>query len=306
MASFNGNVTFLGVGNMGTAAIQALRKASHPVTIWNRTKSRPQVQAAIDAGATFEPDLAQALSRSGVIVLCLLDYATITKIFSSIGEPGAVLKGKSVINLTNGTPKEAREMETYFTSLGTIVYLDGAIMVTPQMVGGPHAFLFLSGGQGSTETPDGATSRLVELVSPIGKPDYLGADVGAASRYDLASLAPMYGMFAGGFLGMALLKRGNPNAKLVPVVQEKIVPMIAALVPYMTGIARAWDAEDWVENDGNPVGMMAVGVQNILAAAADEGVDGTVLEEFGGLMEKVERDHGYDAGIAAVGTYLMK
>jgi hypothetical protein len=302
MATPNSNITFLGVGNMGTAAIQALLRASHNVTIWNRTKARPQVESAIAAGAIFEADLATALSKNDIIIACFLDYSALTTVISSLEEPSAILKQKLFVNLTNGTPKQAREMEVHLNSLDVSVYLDGAIMSTPQMVGPQQGYVVISGGAGN----EAATASLSEPISAVGKLDYLGIDVDAASRFDLAALSPMYGMFAGAFLGMALLKRRDPAVQIGPIVERKIVPMLAPLVPYLGGIAHIWDDKDWENNEGNPVGMVLAGLQNILSGAEDEGVDGTVLAELARLMRLVVTNHGYDAGIAAVGIYMMK
>ncbi|KAJ0128200.1 hypothetical protein HZ326_28707 [Fusarium oxysporum f. sp. albedinis] len=71
------SLTFLGLGNMGSALVQALLKASHKVTIWNRTTARPQVKVAVEAGAILEADVQNAISMNNIIIICLLDYSSI-------------------------------------------------------------------------------------------------------------------------------------------------------------------------------------------------------------------------------------
>ena len=313
-------VTFLGIGNMGCAAVLALLKAGTSVTIWNRTTTRPHVKKAIDAGATLEPNLSKAISATDTIIICLLDYATITTAFSNLDDhPPKITNwpNKTIINLTNGTPRQSHEMETFFLKeKGARVYLDGAIMVTPQMVGGPHSFLVLSGGGGQDETSF-TSSYYSKILSGIGRPQYLGPEIAAAARFDLAALSSMYGMFAGAFVGMGFLKRGggggggdtskSPNPEIGQVVKGQIVPFLTALVPYLGGIAEMWDKEDWMDNMGNPVGMQLEGVRNILEACREDGIKGAaVLEELGKLMQRAVERHGEDSGVAFVGALMLE
>jgi 3-hydroxyisobutyrate dehydrogenase-like beta-hydroxyacid dehydrogenase len=331
MSSTQG-VTFIGVGNMGSAAIQALLRANFAVTIWNRTKARLPVDAAIAAGAVFEPDLRAAIAKHNVIFICVLDYSKIASIFATL-QPStsdstfSALKDKVIINLTNGTPGQARSMDLWFKMQGAQRYFDGAVMVTPQMVSGQHSFLVVSGEH------EAAAGEIEHLLSPIGNPQFLGGDVGAAACFDVAALASMYGMFAGSFLGMALLKKGSgpspsssvlsssahttPHAssgkpssgagsQIGSVVAKQIVPFLTALVPYLSLIADAWDAGNWKGNMGNPMGMQVEALHNIMAACEEEGIDGRLLAEMQRLMGRVVREFGEDAGITALGTYLFK
>jgi len=314
-------VTFLGIGNMGCAAVLALLKAGTSVTIWNRTTTRPHVKKAIDAGATLEPNLSKAISATDTIIICLLDYATITTALSNLDDhPSKITNwpNKTIINLTNGTPRQSHEMETFFLKeKGARVYLDGAIMVTPQMVGGPHSFLVLSGGGCGQDDETSFSPSCSSILSGIGRPQYLGPEIAAAARFDLAALSSMYGMFAGAFVGMGFLKRGgaggggdtskSPNPKIGQVVKEQIVPFLTALVPYLGGIAEMWDREDWMDNMGNPVGMQLEGVRNILEACREDGIKGAaVLEELGKLMQRAVERHGEDSGVAFVGALMLE
>jgi hypothetical protein len=131
MATTQG-ITFIGIGNMGLAAVLALRKANLPVTIWNRTTTSPKVQSAIAAGATLEPSLSSALSANPLIIICVLDYPTITSLFTPL--PPSLFANKTIINLTNGTPRQSTAMQSLLQERQISSYFDGAIMVTPQMV----------------------------------------------------------------------------------------------------------------------------------------------------------------------------
>lgn len=330
-------ITSIGIGNMGAALATALLKNPGPLTIWNRTANRPQVTALVTAGAHFEPSLPAAIARSSVLLLCLFDYDAITAAFSALhpetsaaAEASLPLVGKTVINLTNGTPNEARAMGAYMKRLGATAYFDGGIMVTPQLVGTPAAFVILSSGGGSSESssqqrPEAGMfeTDIAPLLKPIGAIQYVSStDAGAASLYDVAALAAMYGMFMGAFTGIALLKRGQRRsaerdsevkgqgktlAAAKPATDAVTVPLLAALVPYVSLLAAGADNEDWLEDDmGNPLAMQAAGMRNILRSCEEEGVDGSGLRFISELMDRAVGE-GLGAGaVTAISKYLFK
>ncbi|KAI8712044.1 NAD-binding-2 domain-containing protein [Fusarium sp. LHS14.1] len=292
-------LTFLGLGNMGSALVQALLKASHKVTIWNRTADRPQVRAAVEAGAALEVDVQTAISKNNIMVICLLDYSSIKSALTEIST--SALEGKTIFNLTNGTPKQAREMAAWATSHSVKYYFDGAVMVPPQMIGGPQSFVVASG-----QSPE-AFKSIASLLEPVGRPEYLGVAIDAAARYDLAALSSMFGMFSGMFVAMALLKKGHTAAdeKLEPVVSGSLNPFLGALIPYNGLIARSWDDKAWDDNLGNPIGMQAQALRNILEACRDDGMDDGFLKYLTMAMEGVVKDRGENGGIAIIGEYLL-
>lgn len=314
-------LTFLGIGNLGLAAVLALRQNHHPVTVWNRTPTRPQVQTATAAGAVLETSLPSTIARNDLIFLCVLDYSAL---FSALGPlPSEVFKGKTIINLTNGTPKQAARADVWFRERGVKMYIDGAVMVPPSLVGPAHGLVVASG------VDQAAFGEVESVLSALGTTQYLGEDVTAAARFDLAALAAMYGMFAGGFVGMGLLKRaslsstpfakggapsegtvavggvGDAGPKIGPTVKNHVTPILTSLVPYLGIIAEAWDEGRWDDNMGSPIGMQLQGMQNIVAGCEEEGVDPGFLRGFAGVLEKVVGRYGEDAGLAGVGPMLF-
>ncbi|KAK4096258.1 hypothetical protein N658DRAFT_569964 [Parathielavia hyrcaniae] len=316
-------VTSIGIGNMGAALARALLKApSAPkLTIWNRTTDRPLVQSLVAENAHLEPSITSAIARSDTLLICLFDYPSIysalsplttgSSTSSPVSTPASKpLAGKTVINLTNGTPREARAMASYLKdALGAAAYLDGGIMVTPQLVGTPASLVILSG---ETEQFYG---RLAEtgLLKPVGAVQYVAEDAGAASLYDVAALAAMYGMFIGSMTGIALLKRqvkkdwpGEGKVLVKPAADAVMVPVLNAIVPYVSLIAENIDKEAWMDDMGNPLAMQLAGVRNIVQACEEEGVDGNGLKYLLELMERAVTDGFGAGGVPAVGKYLLK
>lgn len=317
-------ITSIGIGNMGAALASALLKASPTapqLTIWNRTADRPHVKALITSGAIFEPSLTAAIARSNTILICLLDYAAITTALAPLTSedttdtttPGP-LTGKTIINLTNGTPTQARAMENTLKNLGATAYFDGGIMVTPQLVGTPASFVILSGGESQAQFDGSGVSA---LLKPVGTVQYVGADAGAASLYDVAALTAMYGMFMGAFTGIALLRRGQlrkegegggDGGKVAAkaAVDGVMVPVLTALVPYVSLLAGQVDREDWMDDLGNPLAMQAAGMRNILQTCEEEGVDGTGVQFISQLMDRAVEEGFGAGGVAAIAKYLFK
>jgi hypothetical protein len=115
----------------------------------------------------------------------------------------------------------------------------------------------------------------------------------------------MYGMFAGSLTGLALLKRGSGASTIAGVVKEQVVPFLTALVPYLEGLAEAWDAERWEDNMGNPMGMQLQGVKNIVEACEEEGVEASMMESLVRVMEKCVGRFGGDSGLPALGRVFV-
>lgn len=296
----------VGLGNMGAALAQTLVKSNTDSTInvWNRTRDRPQVNKLVEAGARFESNLEEGLKAAEVIIICLLDYDSVYSVLTPVS---SALTGKIVINLTNGTPRQASEAQEWMKRSGVRLYFDGAVMVTPQLVGTPQSFLLYSGEMEQT-----FQSAVSDLVSPLGASLYVGEDVTTAATNDLAALAAMYGMFSGAFIGIGLLqkqlsKSGKDASKTTSrPVSQVIVPLLKALVPYVALIATAVDEEAWDDSQGNPLGMQLAGLRNILQACKEEGVDGAGLEPLASLMQRVVDERGGEGGVAEVSRLIVE
>src|SRR5687768_17444861 len=122
------HATVIGLGAMGVALAAAFLKDGHPTTVWNRTTEK--ADALVARGARRASTVADAIHASPVVVVCVLDYDVVREV---LGPAWGALSGKAVINLTNGTPQQAREMAEWVAAQGAD-YLDGGIMATPPMI----------------------------------------------------------------------------------------------------------------------------------------------------------------------------
>jgi 3-hydroxyisobutyrate dehydrogenase-like beta-hydroxyacid dehydrogenase len=128
---------------MGSALARAFLANRHRVTVWNRTaaKATPLVQA----GAQQTKSIEDAVAAGDVIVVCVLDYAVSRSLLSSRAVTEK-LRGKTLVQLTSGTPRLAREAEAWARS-NNISYLDGAIISYPSGVGTPDCTILYAGRQ---------------------------------------------------------------------------------------------------------------------------------------------------------------
>ncbi|SRR5712691_1331831 len=101
-------VSVIGLGSMGTALADAFLRENITVTVWNRTSSK--CNRLIAQGASAASTVATAVAASDVLVVCVSNYAITDELLGS-REVIAALNGKSIIQLSTGTPKEARVAE---------------------------------------------------------------------------------------------------------------------------------------------------------------------------------------------------
>ncbi|MGW7684548.1 NAD(P)-dependent oxidoreductase [Kribbella sp. NPDC054772] len=273
-------VTVLGLGAMGTALARALLAAGHPTTVWNRTPGRSP-----ELDATRATTAAEAIAASPLVIVCLLVDDTVRSTLD-----GLDLTGKTVVNLTNSTPDQARRTAERVTAAGA-QYLDGGIMAVPAMIGGPAAFIFYSG------TPAAFENHSATL-SALGRPAYVGSDAGLAALYDIALLSAMYGMFGGAQHALALID-GEP-LPAARFTQEFLVPWLTAMIGSLPRIAKDLDEGPATGAAGSNLAMQAAAYDNLIDASVAQGVDPVLLVPMGDLLRKaVAAGHG-DADLSAV------
>jgi len=171
-------VTVIGLGDMGSALARAFLANRHRVAVWNRTAAK--ATSLVQAGAQQAKSVEDAVTAGGVVVVCVLDYAVSESLLASpaVAEK---LRGKTLVQLTSGTPRLAREAEAW-AQRHEISYLDGAIVSYPSGVGTPDCTILYAGRQKVFE----AHKQL--LGSLGGNSMYLGERIGSASALDASLL----------------------------------------------------------------------------------------------------------------------
>ncbi len=264
------DITVVGLGAMGTALAEAFLNQGHKVTVWNRSPAKAEALAA--KGAVVAKSVEEAVRSSPLIVVCLLVYDTVRE---TLGPTGAALSGRTLVNLTNGTPEQARAMSGWVVSQGAL-YIDGGIMAVPPMIGGPHALILYSG---SSQAFDACSGQL----GALGTSKYLGEDAGLAPLYDIALLTGMYGMFAGTLHALALT-----GAAGIPA--GEFTPLLASWLQAMQGLLPQWaeqiDSGDHTSNVASSLGMQADAYINLIEASRSAGVSAELVLPMQSLMKR--------------------
>ncbi|MGW2224850.1 NAD(P)-dependent oxidoreductase [Streptomyces formicae] len=284
-------VTVLGLGLMGSALAAALLKAGHATTVWNRTAAKTGPLAA--QGATPADTAKDAIEAAPLVIVCLTTNDNVRALL----EPEATaLKGRTVVNLTNGSPAQARELADWAAAHG-ITYLDGGIMAVPQMIATPGAYILYSG----TDEAAFATHR--ETLSALADTKWVGTDPGLAALYDLSLLTGMYGMVMGVAQAYALIgSEGIPARDFAPLLTEWIVAMTHGLVP---GTAEALDSDRHLTDVSN-LAMNREAFTNFTSAFNEQGLRTDLFDPLQGLLDRaVEQGHGAD-GLSRLALLLKK
>lgn len=94
----------LGLGDMGRALAGAFLDAGRRTVVWNRTSAR--ADAPVARGADRAADAGEAVRAARLVVVCLLDPAAVREVLEPLAEE---LRGRTVVDLTNGSPAQAAE-----------------------------------------------------------------------------------------------------------------------------------------------------------------------------------------------------
>jgi 3-hydroxyisobutyrate dehydrogenase-like beta-hydroxyacid dehydrogenase len=270
-------ITLLGAGAMGTALARAWLAAGHPVTVWNRTPARAEALAA--EGAAVAASAAEAVAANRLVVVCLLDDASVGKALAE-----ADLTGRDLVNLTTGTPAQGRARAAWAEARGAR-FLDGGIMAVPPMIGAAAsgAYVFYSGSADLFE------EHRDTLAVPAGTV-YVGADAGFAALHDVALLSAMSGMFAGILHAFALIRREDiAPSDFAPL----LVSWLGAMAPMAHQAAAQLESGDYGKGVVSNLAMQVAGNATLLATAKEQGVSPELLTPYMALLERRLADgHG--------------
>ncbi|MFD3576468.1 NAD(P)-dependent oxidoreductase [Streptomyces sp. NPDC058644] len=284
-------VTVLGLGLMGTALASALLKAGHPTTVWNRTAAKTGPLAA--QGATPAATARDAVTASPLTIVCLTTNENVRALLAPEAES---LAGRTLVNLTNGSPSQARELSDWAAAHG-ITYIDGGIMAVPQMIATPGAYILYSG------TDEAAFEAHRATLSALADTKWVGKDPGLAALYDLSLLTGMYGMVMGVAQAYALIgSEGIAAREFAPLLKDFVAAMTDGIVPET---AEAIDADQHLTDVSN-LAMNREAFPNFLQAYAEQGLRSEMFEPFQALLDRaVEEGHGAD-GLSRLVTLLKQ
>jgi 3-hydroxyisobutyrate dehydrogenase-like beta-hydroxyacid dehydrogenase len=280
-------VTVVGAGRMGSALARALLDDGYAVTVWNRTPAR--AEPLRDAGAAIATDLRDAIAASDVTVMNVANQAVVGELLDAADAP-STLRGKTLIQLTTGTPTDGRRGQAFAGEHG-IAYLDGAIMAYPRTIGTEAAVILFSGEREvfSAQEP---------LLRALGTPHYAGADPGLAAVSDAALLAFFFATVAGFLYGANVSRAAGIDiaeylALADPFFKSFITEAVAETAERIAG-GRYGEAQSSTDTDVAAIDLL------IVDASRDVGVDPALMAAISDAFGRIVAAGRGDEAIAAL------
>lgn len=272
-------ITVIGLGSMGSALAAVFLERGYETTVWNRSAHR--AQPLVDRGAQLAATPEEAIAASPLTIACVLDYEALYAVLDPVA---GSLAGKTLVNLTSGSPEQAHEADAWARSHAAD-YLDGAIMTTPPGVGSPEMMLLYSGSHAVFEAHRPA-------LASLGDPLHLGTDPGLASLYDAALLGLMWSTMTGWLHGTALVgAEKTPATDFTPVA----IRWLTAVAGFLTTYAPQVDAGRYPGDDAT-VDVQIAAIDHLIHAAAARGIENTLPELLKSTMERTKAaGHGSDS-----------
>jgi 3-hydroxyisobutyrate dehydrogenase-like beta-hydroxyacid dehydrogenase len=263
-------VTVIGLGPMGHALARALVVSGQRVTVWNRTAAR--ADELVRDGAVLASSAAAAIAASPVTIVCVHDYAVAQQMLDGAAE---VLAGRVLIQLSTGTPQDARDSERWAHAQGAD-YLDGAILATPTQVGRPDTPLFLSGSENALARAEAALNAIA------GTRMYLGDAVGRAPAWDLATLSCLFGALLGFVHGARICETEGLAVGDLGVMIAGIAPVLGEMIKDTADDIQA----ERYENPDSSIKTCAMGSGLFARQAREAGIDDAFPAFAVGLFDR--------------------
>lgn len=261
------DVTMIGLGAMGSALARAFIGAGHRVTVWNRTPSKMKPLAEL--GGHAASSISEAVEASPVTVLCIDNYAISRKLISE-NNIGQSLSGRTLIQLSTGSPRESREFDDFIRGFDC-EYIDGAIMPYPEGIGDEDAKLLFSG-------PEDTYNRCYPFLECLGGDlRYLGTNISGAAALDMALLTHDLCCYLGLIHGANICESEGIS-----------VSNFAAMFPEGS-IAREPVEVIYSERYGEPGATLAVwdgALKRIQAQAKDSGINSEVPDFISSFFKR--------------------
>lgn len=275
------DVTVIGLGPMGSAMAATFLEAGHDVTVWNRTASKAGPLVAKGARQAERP------ATGELLVISQISYQAL---YDSLGE--ARLDGKTLVNLSSGTPAELREAARWVAERGGTL-ITGGIMVPPPGIGQPGAYTFYSG-------PKEALDRHAATLEALSAVTSVGEDPGLAMMYYQAQLLMFWSALTSFMHAAALLETAGVRPSAFAPFARELHGELASDGPLGLGILGEELEAGVYPGEDNSLHMQAVGMGHVVETLRAAGLDTTVPEALHRLFARADAEGHGDEGLTAV------
>lgn len=284
------SICVVGLGRMGTALARAFLDRGYATSVWNRTPEKAAPLAAL--GARTAPLLEDAVAGADVVIVNVIDYAAADALLRT-PVVTAALKSKLLVQLTSGSPDQAREAGRWATSSG-IDYLDGAIMATPNFIAEPSTSILYSG-------PYALFEKYRDVFRTLGGASaHVGEDLGHASALDVALLSQLWGTLLGTLQAISVSEAEGISLDTFATYLKPFKPVIDLAAEDL--IARTRDGR--TRGDEQTLASIAAhhsAFQHLLEITADRKLNRALPDALGGIFKAaIAKGHLHDDFAALV------
>lgn len=212
---------------MGSAIARAFLAKGFRVTVWNRDTSKAAPLVA--QGAVQAADLPAAIAAAPLLVICVSDYKVTRKIFDTAD--ATALRGRTIVQLSTGTPKEARDFDAWVQQHGGTV-LNGDILAWPRQIGTGEATISVSSARSLFAQQESVLRALAGTV------DHVGEEPGASAVLFSAVLAYLAGNWIGFTHGALICENEGLPVDAFGELIAAISPMLAGESKHMGEVIR--------------------------------------------------------------------
>ncbi len=268
----NDKVTIIGAGRMGSALATVLFHKGFATTVWNRTGAK--MEALSKLGLSVAGSLDESVRDADIVVISLSDYNSTQQLLRQ-PDIEAALRGKIVVQLSSGTPQDAREMDSWARRCG-ISYLDGAILGSPAKVGTPGCTIFYSG-------PAEVFDRAKPVLMVFGdRTVFVGNEIGHASAFDVAVLTFGISAMLGFLQGQVVWDSENLPAGGFLETVKGMMPTMESL---FTDMSTRISAKNY-SGDQASLEAYSVVTRQLVSWCQDRGSDHTIPDAYVNVMER--------------------
>ena len=268
----NYKVTIVGAGRMGSALATALFHKGFATTVWNRTAAKTEVLSRL--GLTVAHSVEDSVREADIVVVSVSDYSSTRRLLQQ-PDVETALRGKILVQLSSGTPKEAREMDSWAGRCG-ISYLDGAILGSPVGIGTPACTIFYSG-------PAEIFNRAKPVLTVFGdRTMFVGNEIGHASAFDVSVLTFGISAMLGFLQGQVVWESENlPAGGFL----ETIKGMMPTMEAIFADMSRRVSSKNYI-GDQASLEAYSVVTRQLISWCQDRGSDHTIPDAYVNLMER--------------------
>lgn len=157
------NITFIGLGAMGTAMVERLLKAHYTVTVFNRTPEK--AAPLIKLGAKGAASLNEAVSHADVVITVLLDDHAVMDVATTM--VSAMKQNAIHVGLSTILPDTAEKLLELHRAHNTH-YVSGVVLGVPAVVREGGLTTFCAGNTALLEQISPLLASFSEHVIPLG------------------------------------------------------------------------------------------------------------------------------------------